>query len=69
MELVADNAIDKWRALIGPTNTLAAKQEKPDSLRAYFGTDGTKNAVHGSDSRESVKKESGFWFPESSSMK
>ena len=60
MELVADNAIDKWRALIGPTNTLAARQEKPDSLRAYFGTDGTKNAVHGSDSRESVKKESGL---------
>ena len=25
MELVAENAIDQWRALIGPTNTLVAK--------------------------------------------
>ena len=64
MELVAENAVDKWRGLIGPTNTLAAKKDAPDSLRAYFGTDGTKNAVHGSDSNASVKKEVGFWFPE-----
>jgi nucleoside diphosphate kinase len=62
MELVAENAIDKWRSLIGPTNTLAAKQQAPESLRALFGTDGTKNAVHGSDSVGSVKKEAGFWF-------
>ena len=50
MELVADSAVDKWRQLIGPTNTLKAKEEAPHSLRALFGTDGTKNAVHGSDS-------------------
>ena len=41
MELVADNAIEKWRKLIGPTNTLKAKDEAPESLRALFGTDGT----------------------------
>ena len=41
MELVAENAIDKWRQLIGPTNTLAARQQAPESLRALFGTDGT----------------------------
>jgi nucleoside-diphosphate kinase len=62
MELVADSAIDKWRALIGPTNTQKAKQEAPESLRALFGTDGTMNAVHGSDSVGSVKREIGFWF-------
>jgi nucleoside-diphosphate kinase len=62
MELVAESAIEKWRGLIGPTNTLVAKQQAPDSLRALFGTDGTKNAVHGSDSVGSVKKEVGFWF-------
>lgn len=62
MELVAENAIEKWRSLIGPTNTLTAKQEAPESLRAYFGTDGTKNAVHGSDSNGSVKREVGYWF-------
>lgn len=31
-------------------------------MRACFGTDGTKNAVHGSDSLGSYKKEHDFWF-------
>lgn len=26
LELVSENAIEKWRQVIGPTNTLAAKQ-------------------------------------------
>jgi nucleoside-diphosphate kinase len=50
MELIANNAIQKWRDFIGPTNTEKARSEAPNSLRALFGTDGTKNAVHGSDS-------------------
>lgn len=62
MELVADNAIQKWRDLIGPTNTLKAKQDAPDSIRALFGTDGTQNAVHGSDSLTSMKRETSFFF-------
>ena len=62
MELVADNAIDKWRQLIGPTNTQKAKQEAPSSIRALFGTDGTQNAVHGSDSPISMKRETEYWF-------
>lgn len=62
MELVAESAVDKWRALIGPTNTQKAKTDAPDSLRALFGTDGTKNAVHGSDSPASMKRETGYWF-------
>ena len=57
MELVAENAIEKWRKLIGPTNTLKARDEAPESLRALFGTDGTQNAVHGSDSSSSLKRE------------
>ena len=62
MELVAESAIDKWRGLIGPTNTQKAKSDAPESLRALFGTDGTQNAVHGSDSPQSVKREIGYWF-------
>lgn len=54
MELVADNAISKWRQFIGPTNTQNAKRDAPNSLRALYGTDGTKNCVHGSDSTESA---------------
>jgi nucleoside-diphosphate kinase len=31
-------------------------------VRALFGTDGTQNAVHGSDSCISMKRETGYWF-------
>ena len=34
-----------------------AKEEAPQSIRAKFGTDGTKNAAHGSDSPESAARE------------
>lgn len=62
MELVGQNAVQAWRSAIGPTNTETAKQEAPQSLRARFGTDGTKNSVHGSDSLGSYKREHDFWF-------
>jgi len=53
MELVGENAIGKWREVLGPTNTATAKAEAPGSLRAVFGTDGTRNACHGADSEAS----------------
>jgi nucleoside diphosphate kinase len=40
-----------------------AKAAAPTSLRAAFGTDGTRNAAHGSDSTASAVRELGFWFP------
>ena len=33
------------------------------SLRALFGTDGQRNAVHGSDSTNSAVREIHFFFP------
>lgn len=62
MELVADGAIQKWRRLIGPTNTFTAQKEAPNSLRALYGTDGTRNACHGSDAIASAEREIGFFF-------
>jgi len=62
MELVGENAVKGWREAIGPTNTMTAKAEAPQSLRGLFGTDGTKNAVHGSDTLGSYKREHDFWF-------
>lgn len=50
LELVSDNAISKWREVIGPTNSTVAKQQASGSIRAKYGVDGTLNAVHGSDS-------------------
>ena len=54
LELVAANAINKWRTLIGPTNSETARAEAPESLRARFGTDGTRNACHGSDAPDTA---------------
>lgn len=54
MELICPDAITKWRKLIGPTNSQQAKQEAPNSLRAIFGTDGTRNACHGSDAPQTA---------------
>ena len=55
LELSANDAISKWRALIGPTNCEEARIEAPNSIRARFGTDKTRNAVHGSDSKLNAK--------------
>ncbi|KAI8990889.1 nucleoside-diphosphate kinase, partial [Mycotypha africana] len=57
MVLEKDNAIQDWKELIGPTDAKKARETKPHSIRALFGTDGLQNAVHGSDSEESVKRE------------
>lgn len=62
LELVSDSAIQKWRDTLGPTNTQNAKSQAPSSLRAQFGTDGTRNAAHGSDSGPSAKRELDFFF-------
>lgn len=57
-------AVKAWRQLMGPTNTDVAKREQPGSLRALYGTDGTRNAVHGSDSAVSAARELRFFFPD-----
>jgi len=58
------DAIHAWRTLAGPTKTDVAKQQAPNSLRALYGTDGTRNAVHGSDSVRSAKRELLLIFPD-----
>jgi nucleoside-diphosphate kinase len=64
MVLQKDGAIQAWRDLMGPTNTENAKQSAPNSLRAQFGTDGTQNATHGSDSPASAAREISLIFPD-----
>jgi nucleoside diphosphate kinase len=54
MELIAVDAVAKWRTLIGPTDSTKARAEAPHTLRAKFGTDNTKNACHGSDAVETA---------------
>lgn len=40
----------------GPTNSASARRDAPSSIRAKFGTDGTRNACHGSDSPQSAMR-------------
>ncbi|CAG9327550.1 NME7_4 [Blepharisma stoltei] len=62
MELVAVDAVPKWRSLMGPTNSNTARNDAPTSIRATFGTDGQRNATHGSDSPASANREINFFF-------
>uniref|UniRef100_UPI00358F4A06 nucleoside diphosphate kinase homolog 5-like n=1 Tax=Myxine glutinosa TaxID=7769 RepID=UPI00358F4A06 len=55
--------VDQFKRLVGPTNSNKAREICPDSLRALFGTDGLRNAVHASGSLTAAKGEIRFFFP------
>ncbi|BCE02213.1 nucleoside-diphosphate kinase [Marinicellulosiphila megalodicopiae] len=61
LKLEGENAIARYRELMGATNPCDAKE---GSIREKFGdkTDLTQNAVHGSDSKESAKRELALFF-------
>ncbi|XP_060723672.1 nucleoside diphosphate kinase 7 isoform X3 [Tachysurus vachellii] len=63
MELMGDEAVSVWRKVLGPTDSSVARKDAPSSLRAQFGTDGTRNAGHGSDCLASAARELEFFFP------
>ncbi len=57
--LQGENAIQRWRDLMGPTNS----EEAPEgTIRGDFGTDVEQNASHGSDAPETAKVEIGYFF-------
>ena len=64
MILEGEDAVKQWRALMGPTDPVKARQEAPTSLRALYGTTMPDNATHGSDSAESAEREIAIFFPE-----
>ncbi|MCX7823237.1 MAG: nucleoside-diphosphate kinase [Syntrophobacterales bacterium] len=59
MVLEGQDVISRNRAIMGATNP---KQAEAGTIRAEFGTDVEKNAVHGSDSPETATKEIAFFF-------
>ena len=59
MTLEADDAILRWRNLMGPTD---ATQAGPDTVRGRFGTDIERNASHGSDAPETAAFETAWFF-------
>ncbi len=60
--LEGENAIQRVRDIIGPTDSEEARKTAPNSIRALFGTDKGKNAIHASDSPESASYEIPFIF-------
>lgn len=56
------NAIKKWREIQGPTDPADARRDCPNSIRAQFGTNATRDACHGSDSVESAEREVRLFF-------
>jgi nucleoside-diphosphate kinase len=59
LALEKDNAVSDLRSLLGSTDPAEAKE---GTIRKLYGTDKTKNAVHGSDSVENGKLEVSFFF-------
>ncbi|EHH26824.1 nucleoside diphosphate kinase homolog 5 [Macaca nemestrina] len=64
MILARHKAISYWLELLGPNNSLVAKETHPDSLRAIYGTDDLRNALHGSNDFAAAEREIHFMFPE-----
>lgn len=62
LEIVNQNALQSWKELCGPENATVAKTQAPQSIRASFGTDSVRNAVHCSDTFPNKKAESDLFF-------
>ena len=58
--LEADDAISKWRTLMGATDPAKADA---GTLRKEFGASIENNATHGSDAPETAAFELGYFFP------
>ena len=60
LALEKSNAVKDFRTLIGDTDP---KSAKPGTIRNQFGSNISRNAIHGSDSPENAKKEINVVFP------
>ncbi|MBK9707017.1 MAG: nucleoside-diphosphate kinase [Acidobacteria bacterium] len=59
LALEKENAVQEWRALMGPTDSTKAPK---GTIRGDFGTSVGENATHGSDSPENAKIELSYFF-------
>ncbi|XP_035460794.2 thioredoxin domain-containing protein 6 isoform X3 [Scophthalmus maximus] len=57
------SVVPAWREFIGPADVEEARREKPESLRAQYGTQPLFNAVHGSEDSDQASRELAFFFP------
>ncbi|BEP32150.1 MAG: nucleoside-diphosphate kinase [Wolbachia endosymbiont of Drosophila biauraria] len=59
--LVGENAVSKYRQIMGATDP---KQADKGTIRGDFADDISENRVHGSDSLKNARKEIAFFFAE-----
>ena len=59
MVLEGEDAISRWRDLMGPTDSTKAPK---DTIRGRFGTNIERNAVHGSDGTDTAAFEISYCF-------
>jgi nucleoside-diphosphate kinase len=59
LALSGEDAIARWRALMGATNPSAAAE---GTIRRLYGTNVQYNACHGSDAPETARQEIAFFF-------
>lgn len=57
--LEGENAIARWRDLMGPTNS---EDAPAGTIRGDFGTNIERNASHGSDAPETARLETTYFF-------
>lgn len=57
--LEGENAIGRWRDLMGPTD---ASKAPPDTIRGQFGSGIERNATHGSDAEDTAAFEVAYFF-------
>ncbi|XP_066249606.1 nucleoside diphosphate kinase homolog 7 [Euwallacea similis] len=68
VELVGENAVERWLEVLGPDDPLEARKIAPNSLRALYGGDSKLlNGFHGSANVQHAMRESHFFFPKNKS--
>lgn len=60
--LKKENAVEEWRALMGPADPEHAKATSPSSMRARFASDILHNSLHGASSEEQALEKIHFIF-------